>query len=443
MPRLILGHTTHNSIKIWLRGSERWPAAFVELLDEQDHPVGVIKKVLTEAEEFFTSVIELTQLQANTAYRVKVSFAKTKSAKPDERIRDAYTEGRFKTFSSPGNGAPFRFLFGSCNLHSLGLVARPDKAWVRISQIARDNNASFMLHCGDQIYADIPLSPPIDIDHYRRKYLDAWEDCVPARRALTELPHYMILDDHEITNNFDLQMQAKGRDTDALLRIAMKAYWEFQHSHNPTTTGGAYEYHYRFDCGDASFFVMDTRYHRDSSIGRMLDENQEADLLRWIGQNPKKLKFIVSGVPFVGAVLRDGNDKWSHSAFDNQRARILKRILDVGASNIIFLTGDMHTSYHATLDISEGEQTIRIHELMSSPINQITPKTKLQQSFHADLESELPGLKIRSTIDPHSFYGDHSNVMVVSVAFAGASPKVSFEIHRTTKNEIGPRGVVD
>lgn len=440
MARLILGHTTHSSVKVWLRASQRWPAAFVELLDVNGSPVSA-KKVMTEPDDYFCAVVEFSQLQSNTSYRVKLSFAKEKSANPDERIRDAYTEGRFTTYPQPGNGIPFSFLFGSCNLHSLGFFEKPDKSWVRISQIAREDNAKFMLHCGDQIYADVPLNPPTDIDHYRQKYIDAWEDCVPARRVLTELPHYMILDDHEIINNFDRSMDGRGRDTDALLRVAMKVYWEFQHSHNPNTENGPYEYHYKFDCGDASFFVLDTRYHRNSSIGRMLNENQEADLLRWIGQQPKKLKFIVSGVPFVGEVIRQGNDKWCDAAFGGQRERILQKILDVSANNVVFLTGDMHNSYHATLDIGNGEQNLRIHELMSSPINQITPKTRVDEVFHVVRDRVLPsGMKIHSEIDPASFYGDHSNVMVVSVAFSEQKPRVSYQIYRTTKNEVGPSG---
>lgn len=440
MARLILGHTTHNSIKVWLRASERWPAAFIELLDANDQSVAE-KKVLTEPGEFFCAVVEFTHLQPNTAYRVKLSFAKARSANPDERIRDAYTEGRFITYPEPGTGAPFKFLFGSCNLHSLGIFEKPDKSWVRISQIAREDKASFMLHCGDQIYADVPFNPPTDIDHYRRKYLDAWEDCVPTRRVLTELPHYMILDDHEIANNFDRSMDARNRDMDALLRVAMKAYWEFQHSHNPNTANGSYEYHYKFNCSDAGFFVLDTRYHRDSSVGHMLNEKQETDLLRWISQNPQSLKFIVSSVPFVGEIIREGKDKWCDIAFSSQRERILQRIFDVGANNVVFLTGDMHSSYHATLDIRRDERSLRVHELMSSPINQITPKTKLGDVFHASLDRVLPsGLQIHSEIDPMSFYGDHSNVMLVSVVFEGQTPSVSYQIFRTTKNEIGPVG---
>lgn len=439
MSRLILGHTTHNSIKVWLRASQRWPAAFVEILDSADQTVG-LKKVMTEAAEFYTAVVEFNQLQPNTQYRVKLSFAKSRTAEPNERVRDAYTEGRFKTFAPPGSAASFKFLFGSCNLHSLGPFEKPDRSWVRVSQLAADEKASFMLHCGDQIYADVPFNPPTDIDHYRSKYLDAWEDCVPTKRTLTELPHYMILDDHEITNNYDQGMDGRNRDIDALQRVAMKAYWEFQHSHNPSTSNGAYKYHYTFECSDASFFVMDTRYHRNSAIFRMLDDNQEAELLRWIGKNPQGLKFIVSSVPFVGEVLREGKDKWCDAAFTAQRERILRQILDVDARNVVFLTGDMHCSYHATLDVVDGARTVRIHELMSSPINQITPKTKLTDVFHDVRDRVLPmGLQIRSSIDPLSFYGDHSNVMVVSVDFAG-QPSISYHIFRTTKNQVGPAG---
>ncbi|MGI0119959.1 hypothetical protein [Zooshikella sp. RANM57] len=67
-----------------------------------------------------------------------------------------------------------------------GKIKNPDKPWSRISELAAAKKARFMIHCGDQIYADIPFSPQ------------------PAQ--------YMILDDHEITNNFDQDMTFNSQD---------------------------------------------------------------------------------------------------------------------------------------------------------------------------------------------------------------------------------------
>jgi hypothetical protein len=52
MPRLILGHTTHNSIKVWVRGTRRWPVAFVEIFNSAGDKVGATKPVELEEAEF-------------------------------------------------------------------------------------------------------------------------------------------------------------------------------------------------------------------------------------------------------------------------------------------------------------------------------------------------------------------------------------------------------
>jgi phosphodiesterase/alkaline phosphatase D-like protein len=355
------------------------------------------------------------------------------------RIRQEYSEGRFTTFPPADSPAAFSFILGSCNLHSLGLLERPDRAWLEISSLGKAVQARFMMHCGDQIYADIPLRPSIDIQHFRDKYLDAWEDCVPARKTLTEMPHYMILDDHELINDFD---RGNPDTNNQLALAAITAYWEFQHSHNPANRHPEHHYHYEFNYAAARFFVMDTRFYRNSAQGRMIDEVQFDDLLKWLVRFKNDLKFIVTSVPFVGVPLNPEGDKWCDVAYRNQRAQILAHILDNQVTRIVFLTGDMHTSYHATLDVSRGERRMVLHELMSSPINQITPNLKLQAVYDTrETVTELGnGIQVRSRITPESFYGKHSNVMVVNVDTTHQTPKVGYQIHRTTRSEAGPTG---
>ncbi|WP_448111056.1 alkaline phosphatase D family protein [Pseudomonas lini] len=438
MARLILGHTTDTSIKVWVRASERWPVAFVDVVDCDNNATGPTKVLDAQPMEFYTGVLEWKKLNPDTPYTVKVAFGKTRGAAADERVRDAYTEGRFRTFPAVELTGSFSFVLGSCNLHSLGMLERPDRAWVEISRVAKNNDARFMIHCGDQIYSDIPRQPSIDVQFFRDKYLDAWEDCVPARRTLTELSHYMILDDHELINNFDT---ATGSSTQALANAAIKAYWEFQHSHNPASRHAEHHYHYEFNYGAVKFFVMDTRYYRSTAQRRLLDEVQEDDLLRWLSRYRDDLKFVVTSVPFVGVVKNSEGDKWSDPAFEEQRSRILEHVLETNVSRLTFLTGDMHTSYHATLEVSRGEKSTVINELMSSPINQYTPNIRPEQIYNMNHSHTLPnGISTLSCIDPDSFYGNHSNVMVIDVDMTSARQTVGYKIFRTTKAGAGPSG---
>ncbi|MBT8447591.1 MAG: alkaline phosphatase family protein [Gammaproteobacteria bacterium] len=434
MPRLILGHTTDRSIKVWVRGSRRWPVAFVDILDGAGTKAGATRIVELEEDDFYTGVARCTGLKANRRYKARVAFGKTRQTPEEERIREAYTEGSFSTF--PASGKPeFRFLLGSCNLHSLGIFEKPDKAWVRISNVAARTQAKFMIHCGDQIYADIPLPPLARYSHYRDKYLDAWRDCKPAQRVLTELPHYMILDDHEIDNDYD---GSEWGDGDNLLNVAMKVYYEFQHKHNPDTRPlrGQRRYHYNFSFGDVQFYALDTRYQRRSDRGEIIDPTQLSTFKRWLKTHKKALKFVITSVPFVSQVKRNHDDKWCAPAYDHQRADILRHMLKEGVTDTVFLTGDMHTSCKAGMTFSDGTLTGTVHELMSSPINQFTPDTSLRQKFIPDHKATIDGIDIHSRIDPESFYGDHSNVMAVEVS----GGKVNYQIYRTTKNETGPAG---
>ncbi len=433
MPRLIIGHTTNNSVKIWVRGSRRWPFAFIDIYSSSGTKVGNTKSIELHEDDFYTGIVTCKQLNTNQKYKVKVAFGKSVDTSVDERIREAYTTGTFRTFPV-ANLQKFKFMLGSCNLHSLGFFEKPDKAWARVSKLIKSNDARFMIHCGDQIYADIPWSPSPSFSHSRDKYIDAWEDCKPAQRVLTELPHYMILDDHEITNNFDNDLN----DNEQLLHAAMKVYYEFQHKHNPDTPDiqGSRRYHYDFEYSGVHFFVLDTRTNRESESNQIIDPPQLLVLKHWLKQNKNKLKFIITSIPFVGQVRKPKKDKWCDTVFDQQRSVILNHILDNDIKKTVFLTGDMHTAYYANMTIEKNNKTAEIHELMSSPINQITPNTSLKKKYEANFRSTVCGVNIHSRIDESSFYGSHSNVMAIEVD----GNKVNYQIYRTTKSEVGPKG---
>ena len=368
MPRLILGHTTDSTIKLWVRGSERWPVAFVDVLDKAKRRTSQTKILSLDSEEFWTDVVEWSGLSPNKEYLAMVAFGKSEDDDDSERIRDAYTEGKFQTFPDENSFEEFTFMLGSCNLHSLGVIKNPDKAWSRISSISGTKEARFMIHCGDQIYSDIPLPPNPDPNHYRNKYLDAWDDCRTARAYLTEISHYMILDDHEITNNFDQDMDHWAQDHQALKNAAMKAYWEFQHKHNPDTKeiGKPRRYYYSFDFGEVKFFVLDTRSQRSSIRGELIDQGQFDQLKEWLLENKSKLKFIVTSVPFIGQLKSPKKDKWCSPSFSEQRGAIFHFLHSNGIEKTTFLTGDMHHSYHASAKIGDLDSSITVHELMSS-----------------------------------------------------------------------------
>ncbi len=183
MARLIIGHVTESSVKIWVRGERRYPVAFVTLRPGRFKP----RQLKLEPRHGYTGVIEITDLSQDKEYRCQVRFARQPDTDPLHWVEFGHCEGRFRTLPQAETPLDFSFILGSCNLHSLGEFSDPDPAFETLSQVAQEEHIRFMIHCGDQIYYDIPLAGKApDLEEYREKYLDAWGDSRPTRRFRTK-----------------------------------------------------------------------------------------------------------------------------------------------------------------------------------------------------------------------------------------------------------------
>lgn len=437
MARLIVGHTTHNSTRIWVRAHQRYPVAFVRLVGPSTNR----RQVRTlEERHFYTGAFEFRQLSAETDYQCSVTFGETESSPTVEQVEFGHTRGRLKTFPALGTNRPLHFLFGSCNLHTLGLIQRPGPAYRRLGTIAESEGASFMIHCGDQIYYDLPDgSKTPAVSEYRQKYLDAWGDSRATRKFLTELPHYMILDDHEMVNNFTNDMDASQHSsTPQIIRdTSLKVYREFVDIRNPQTFGQQHLY-YRFAHGRYVFFVMDTRSERfaepSSPRQGIIGALQMERFKNWLRSNREAVKFVVTSVPFVGETLTN-NDKWNGAPYRPQREEIMGFLLRNQISGVVFLTGDMHCSYHAQLTITDGSTSLTVDELMASPINQMGKRSFDDFESGVTKPSQDGQFSYTSRLRRSEFYDGHSNAMLVKVN----DRTVTYEVFRTKKdrrNEI-------
>jgi hypothetical protein len=176
----------------------------------------------------------------------------------------------------------------------------------------------------------------------------------------------------------------------------------------------------------ARFFVLDTRTRRSTggAAPQLIDGDQMRQLLSWMQRYNDDLKFVVTSVPFVAEISEEGskrtprwpqkttmpirtngggtsdgtadateregsgaassdaagqaplnrlNDKWSAAEFARQRGEIIEFIADHQIEQLVFLTGDMHCCYHATMRIGGRLKydSITIHELAGGPVNQL------------------------------------------------------------------------
>jgi phosphodiesterase/alkaline phosphatase D-like protein len=434
MARLIIGHTSHNLVRLWVRGDRRYPVAFLRF---SGPGAPAEAKMELESRHGYTGVIEVKGLQEDSLYRVEVEFGRTLSAPVTHRAQHGHSSGKFRTFPRDTRNAPrpFSFLLGSCNLHSLDDISS-DIAFGNVAEVGAAAKARFMIHCGDQIYYDIPNPlKPADLDEYRQKYLDAWGDSRATRRFFTQLPQYMILDDHEMENNFanDMDTGWFGSSVEAIRQYSLKAYREFQHIHNPQSFD-VQSLYYHFDYANVRFFVLDTRTERYQERGndsQIISPTQMSRFQAWLKKYKDDVKFVVTSVPFVGEIRDPGKDKWCSGIFKKQREGILRFIIEQKVTGLTFLTGDMHNSYHATMDLTanDGSHSVTLHELMSSPLNQLGKTTF--DAYVSDNETPFTadGFSYLTRLSSGEFYCEHSNAMVIGVN----GRKVDYRMFRTKK----------
>src|SRR5262249_54442116 len=126
--------------------------------------------------------------------------------------------------------------------------------------------------------------------------------------------------------------------------------------------------------------------------------------------------------PFVAELARSGDssevdDKWCGRPFRRQRDEIIDFIEDEAIERVVFLVGDMHCAYHASLSIGNGHRWMRrmIHELAGGPINQLDLSGRAQ---FIDASLTTRGDQNPYQVRMHQFHGNASAIMHVEVTNA-------------------------
>ncbi len=349
-------------------------------------------------------------------------------------------EATFRTF--PKATKPIEtlsFMVGSCRYPGfLWKIKDADRIYDPIQQMVDprgSNPARFTLMVGDQIYADmlnraIPILRADTYAEFQSRYAQAMGS-PNMRRLLRTSPVYMILDDHEIEDNWT-QDRLHDQGKHQLFNIAISAYMSYQWSHGPRTWGRLLYYH--FDCGGYPFFALDARTQRYKDDRAGLDDNhllgrpaidpthpgQLQRFLDWLEAQPKEIpKFVVSSSVFVpndmtermdcddatamtspGTVnrdRRDASDSWP--AFPRTRRAILDLVVNRKIQNLVFLTGDIHCSNIARmrfLDRSGKDRDLFAYDITSSafywpfPFADGDPNNYVHDSTAADQRDPFP-----------------------------------------------------
>src|SRR5262245_6774380 len=204
----------------------------------------------------------------------------------------------------------------------------------------------------------------------------------------------MILDDHEIEDNWTQDRLTTEPGSRELFVMAIGAYMSYQWSHGPRTWGRLL--YYKFACAGYPFFALDmrTQRYKDDQVGLFdnhmlgrpsLDEinhpSQLDCLLAWLSEQQSTVgnapKFVVSPsvfapnamderlapapddeVPanmqpgdeiyYLNARRRQNSDSWA--GYPNTRRSVLQHVIEKKIQNVVFLGGDIHCSCVAEID---------------------------------------------------------------------------------------------
>ena len=264
----------------------------------------------------------------------------------------------------------FKFALASCQ-YPTGLIDGPvagaSLSALSQAQKASDTKVDFALFVGDQIYADATagLMDPVrrderyDLPHEKALRIES------MRSVLREVPVRMLLDDHEIIDNWEplpdeVQRQ---RPMDALnnhlqLKYGFSAWRKYQRMRRPEELAlpdGPADMAFCF--AGYPFYFADTRTGRSARGSRIAKSDQQIlcstqreRLEAWLLEHRNQVKFVATPsllLPRRRATAEDPFGSDHSDAWDGFPASLEDLLAFIAAKeirNTVFLSGDEHHS---------------------------------------------------------------------------------------------------
>jgi alkaline phosphatase D len=275
--------------------------------------------VATSSASDFTATIELAGLDANTMYWYRVKI--------DGVTQDTGHVQKFSTF--PSGSQAFTFAVTAD-------VAPTDRAAACYSNV-NDDGALFLIQLGDFDHRDPTTLAEMRDMHRDMKDSGELHGADFAKYVSSKMGVVHVWDDHDYGGN-DTDKTFAGRSD------AFKAFDE----HWPTYSRPSADCLYHsFICGDAEFFMLDTRSHRDPNTDpddankSMLGSDQKQWLKDGLLNSTAVWKFVMSTVTSCVDARPSSSDLWK--SFSTERNEIKDFINNNNIENVIVICGDIHT----------------------------------------------------------------------------------------------------
>jgi alkaline phosphatase D len=390
---------------------------------------------INDYEKDTTHVLDVERLQADTLY----CYALYGDDNGTPRILLGQDEMmKFRTV--PRGKGKFSFGFYSCHMpFKKSLFGKTSltnmQMWECFAEVLERHShedLQFVIGGGDQVYVDgvdtlniwrflnrvarregnelFPQEAAM-LSWYRDIYRGYW-GFNTLKSVFARYPTYMIWDDHELGDgwgSFRLKAGDKSDELDEILpelanrglsradgmellermeRAAKRVYTEYQHSHNPPTANGVYDF--TMEKGVSAFYFLDGRGHRDINrrSRRILGQAQLSRFKQWLdNQDVSKTPFlfILSAVPVVhlSSVVANADnnllsditdidddlrDAWEHKMHDSERRALLDMLFAAAKRGfrVSILSGDVHVS--AAFRLTDNRSNKCIYQLTSSAI---------------------------------------------------------------------------
>ncbi|NVB40046.1 alkaline phosphatase D family protein [Pseudenhygromyxa sp. WMMC2535] len=316
----------------------------------------------TTAARDYTMKIDLEGLEAATTYYYRF-----------------YAQGRVSTIgrtrtAPAGASDHLRMVLCSCSSYGHGYFHAYSEMAGRADLDLIVHVGDYMYEYGSFIYGEVrEYDPPhecVTLDDYRRRYRHyrSDPDCAEVHR---QHPFVVTWDDHETCNDGWMD-GAENHDPDTegswveRRAASTQAYFEWL----PLREGEPGRVYRQLAYGDlVDLIVLDTRYEgREEQLttstpeglagmyaeGRqMLGAEQEAWLFERLSSSTSQWKLIAQQVMIGQLILEPGQDGEPNRPFqgdlwdgyDDARRRLLQHIVDEAISDVVVLSGDIHTSF--------------------------------------------------------------------------------------------------
>ncbi|MFK7885939.1 MAG: alkaline phosphatase D family protein [Gammaproteobacteria bacterium] len=313
----MVGHTTPQSARIWLRSSYALPLQVRFSTQSDFSNAQVTDLVEPQQDEDFTTIIDLDDLEPGTLYYYDVLASGVSVSPPDLNF-----------VTAPAGPAAFRAAYGSCMKPS-----DTDYATLPIFNDVATSEPDILLMIGDNHYANTTEPTKLDFFYRNTRRIDSFAN------VLAGTPTWAVWDDHDYTGNNDDGSQPNKENSLA----AFKRFWA-NDSYGSNNVEGIWS---RFSYGDVDFFLLDDRYYRgaacsntnaDTDADSMLGEEQLIWLISELKQSTATFKAIVSGSQWNEA----GGSQDSWACFSSERDTILDEVMHAGINGVVLLSGDVH-----------------------------------------------------------------------------------------------------